>query len=268
MAFIPGLSLNKIIEGLRSRSTGEIQTVMVRDIIQGHPDFLRISSDETKTGFSDLIMVNRDPSFWNQPYMDFVFSLSSQIADALAYAHKNRICHGDLKPSNIILSAGGVPMLVDFGLAKDMRSLSSIQSAEFLGTMAYASPEHLARNTMSEKSDIWSLGLTMYEMITLRQPFRTEDVANTLRRIEEFEPRQIRSALRAFPKDAEAVVFKCLEKSLRSATVMRRASGRISKTFLPRNPLRRGLSESRAGRSSGCEEIPSHWSFSAFCWLR
>ena len=212
MAFIPGLSLNKIIEGLRSRSNGEIQTIMVRDIIQEHPDLLRISADKTKTDSSDLIMVNHDPSFWHQSYLDFVFSLCSDIADALGYAHKNHICHGDLKPSNIILTAGGVPMLVDFGLAKDMRSLSSIQSAEFLGTMAYASPEHLAHNTMSEKSDIWSLGLTMYEMITLRQPFRTEDVASTLKRIENFEPPQIRSALRRFPKDAEAVVFKCLEK--------------------------------------------------------
>jgi serine/threonine protein kinase len=257
MAFIPGLSLNKIIEGLRTRLNGEIRTGMVRDIILEHPDFVRINAEEAKTSSSGLIMVDRDQSFWSQSYLNFVFSLCSEVADALRYAHRNGICHGDVKPSNIMLSAGGVPMLVDFGLAKDMRSLTSIQSADFIGTIAYASPEHLARNTVSEKSDIWSLGVTMYEMITLRQPFRTEDVASTLQRIENFEPPLIRASSRRFPKDAEAVVFRCLEKAagrryddaerlkedienvLASRPVKARSVGKATRLFkwIKRNPL-------------------------------
>ena len=68
-------------------------------------------------------------------------ALCSEIADALSYAHRNGVCHGDLKPSNIMLSYGGVPMIVDFGLAKDMNSFRSTQSQDFLGTIAYASPD-------------------------------------------------------------------------------------------------------------------------------
>jgi tetratricopeptide (TPR) repeat protein len=154
----------------------------------------------------------RDLSFWDQPYLGLVLSLSSDISDALAYAHRSGVCHGDLKPSNVMLSSGGVPMIVDFGLARDVRSLVSIRAQDFLGTLAYASPEHLSRNIVGEKSDIWSLGATMYEMITLRQPFRTDDVAGTIGRITKTDPPPMRTRSRKVPKDAEAIVAKCLEK--------------------------------------------------------
>lgn len=100
MAFIPGLPLSKVLDGLRSRSAVEIRTSMVRDIIREHPDFVRINADEAKAGFSDSIMADRGPAFWDRSYLSFVFSVCSEIADALGYAHRNRICHGDLKPSN------------------------------------------------------------------------------------------------------------------------------------------------------------------------
>ena len=207
MALIPGISLARVLEGLRAAGIEPEKASVVKDIIETRADLPRIG---LPTGTS--MAAGRDPSFWNQPYVDLVLSLSSDVSDALAYAHRNGVCHGDLKPSNVMLSSGGVPMIVDFGLARDVKSLVSIRSQDFLGTLAYASPEHLSRNIVNEKSDIWSLGATMYEMITLRQPFRTDDVAGTIGRIAKMDPSPMRERSRRVPKDAEAIVAKCLEK--------------------------------------------------------
>ncbi len=212
MALIPGLSLNKVIEGLKAGRDDPATASIVGDIIDRHPDFPRIGLKDAATGEPASIVAGRDPSFRDRPYLLFVLSLCSEIADALGYAHRNGVCHGDLKPSNIMLSSGGVPMIVDFGLAKDLRSVASVQSQDFLGTLAYASPEHLAHNAVNEKSDIWSFGVTMYEMITLQQPFRTHDVAGTVDRIARSDPPPMRARSRRISKDVEAVVNKCLEK--------------------------------------------------------
>jgi serine/threonine protein kinase len=213
MALIPGLSLNKVLDGLRNLSAGKWTAATVRQIIFTHPDFLRLNIGTQRTGKPDSIIMARDPSFWNQPYSSFVLTLCSEIADALSYAHRNGVCHGDLKPSNIMLSCGGVPMVVDFGLAKDMRSLKAIQSEDFLGTVAYASPEQVEKNDISPTSDIWSLGVTMYELLSLTQPFRSSDMAATIGKILKTDPPLLRSCNERVPKDAEAMVFKCLEKS-------------------------------------------------------
>ncbi len=215
MALIPGLPLSRVIEALRSLPADQVKPTSVRDIMLSHPNLTRIRPADDGCDQQGSIMVARDPSFWDQPYPDFVLSLCSEIADALGYAHKLGVCHGDLKPSNIMLTCGGIPMIVDFGLARDLRTLASVQSKDFLGTLAYASPEHLSGNAIGEASDIWSLGVTMYEMITLRQPFRIDDVAGTLDRIAKMEPSPMRSARVRVSKDAEAVVARCLEKEPR-----------------------------------------------------
>jgi serine/threonine protein kinase len=212
MALIPGLSLNKVLDSLRYFPAHKWTAATVRDIICTHPDFMRINVGTDNTGKPDSIIVARDPSFWNQPYPSFVLTICAEIADALSYAHRNGVCHGDLKPSNIMLSCGGTPIIVDFGLAKDMYSFRSTHSQDFLGTIAYASPEQVTRNIISPKSDIWSLGVTMYEMFSLSQPFRSNNVAGTIDKILKSDPQLLRAEVKRFPKDAEAIVFKCLEK--------------------------------------------------------
>jgi len=211
MELIQGIPLSRVLERLKAAGREPRTASEVRDIIEACEDLPRIcrafGTDAPKSA------PGRGPSLWDQPYPAFVLSLCSDVSDALAYAHRNGVCHGDLKPSNIMLSSGGVPMIVDFGLARDVRSLVSIRSQDFLGTLAYASPEHLARNVVNQKSDIWSLGVTMYEMITLRQPFRTDDVAGTIGRIANTDPPPMRTRSGKVPKDAEAIVARCLEKA-------------------------------------------------------
>jgi serine/threonine protein kinase len=213
MALIPGLSLNKVLQGLRQVPVNEWSAGLVRDIIYAHPDFTRLNVGSDRTGKIEPIIFTRDPSLWKKPYPSFVLTLCAEIADALSYAHKNGICHGDLKPSNIMLTYGGVPMIVDFGLAKDMQSIKNTQSQDFLGTIAYASPERVTRNIISPTSEIWSLGATMYEILSTNQPFQSGNVAETVTKILRANPPMLRAKIKGFPRDAEAIVFKCLEKS-------------------------------------------------------
>ena len=210
MELIRGIPLSRVLEGLRSTGPEPRTASEVRGIIEACVDLPRLS--QTFGTDAREAAGGRNPTPWDQPYLTFVLSLCSDVSDALAYAHRNGVCHGDLKPSNIMLSSDGVPMIVDFGLARDVRSLVSIRSQDFLGTLAYASPEHLARNVVDEKSDIWSLGVTMYEMITLRQPFRTGDVAGTIQKIAKIDPLPMRALSGRVPRDAEAIVARCLEK--------------------------------------------------------
>jgi serine/threonine protein kinase len=257
MALIPGLSLNKVLESLKRLPAHKRTTTTVRDIIHTHPDSTRLNVGPDRIGMPDSIIFVRDSSFWDQPYPSFVSTICAEITDALSYAHRNSVCHGDLKPSNIMLSCGGVPMIVDFGLAKDMHSLGSTQSQDFLGTIAYASPEHVTRNVISPKSDIWSLGVTMYEMLSLNQPFCSSNVAGTIEKILKTDPPLLREGAQRFPKDVEAIVFKCLEKAsearydraellkedinnfLHSKPVMARPVGKLGRSFkwIKRNRL-------------------------------
>ncbi|MGA3209393.1 MAG: protein kinase [Syntrophales bacterium] len=213
MAFVPGLSLNKIIAGLKKIPPAQVNTERVRDIIQTHEDFIRLKSDSTGDGSQDSITTKRDPSFWNMPYHRFVFSMFAEILDAIIYAHKNNIFHGDIKPSNIMLTAEGIPVLVDFGLARDIKALVTTQSSDFLGTIAYSAPEQIQSNRIDHYTDVWSLGVTLYELLSLKHPFYMESLSKSISNIIHEDPPLIRSQNKSFPKDADAVVMKCLEKT-------------------------------------------------------
>jgi len=215
MAFIPGLPLNKIIYCLKhlSKSASEIKASEIKDIISRHLDFVRFNFDLNGIGIPESIIIRRDHSFWQKPYFEFILTICREVADALDYAHKNYIYHGDLKPSNIILTLEGVPMILDFGLAKDMKVITTTQSKEFAGTVAYASPEQIKNNIINEKTDIWSLGVTLYELISLNHPFHGETASETLGKIMNSEPLLLRKYNKKIPKEIEAIIFKCLEKN-------------------------------------------------------
>jgi serine/threonine protein kinase len=213
MAFIPGLSLNKVIESLKHFSLHEIRASSIRNTILMHPDFMHFNLDLKNSGLDESIMSQRDPSFWDNSYLSFILTIFHEVADALSYAHRNDIYHGDLKPSNIILTPEGIPMIADFGLAKDMKAIATTRSNEFAGTIGYASPEQIRDNTIDEKSDIWSLGVTLYELINFNHPFGGKTISETIDKILNSEPPSLRKQDKKIPKEVEAIIFKCLEKN-------------------------------------------------------
>jgi len=103
--------------------------------------------------------------------------IAHQTASALAAAHAGGIAHRDIKPGNLILTEGGDVMLVDFGLAKLAGQVDLTKSRSTVGTAAYMSPEQIRGEPVDYRSDLWSLGVVLYEMIAGKRPFGGEYVS-------------------------------------------------------------------------------------------
>jgi serine/threonine protein kinase/Flp pilus assembly protein TadD len=138
------------------------------------------------------------------------------VADALRTAHQAGVVHRDVKPSNLILADDGTVKLTDFGLARaGDRSSSITVTGATLGTPAYMSPEQVKGppHPIDGRTDVWSLGATLYELLTLRPPF-TGDTSQLFHAILSKEPPPPRSLNRRIPVALEAIVQKALEKDL------------------------------------------------------
>ena len=137
-------------------------------------------------------------------------NISVQIASGLSAAHENRIIHRDIKPQNLIMSRDGKVKVTDFGIAKVADSTTVTTTAA--GTVHYISPEQARGGYSDERSDIYSLGITMYEMVTGRVPFEGEtNVAVALMHIQSeiTPPRQLEPSI---PVSFEKIILKCTQK--------------------------------------------------------
>ncbi len=146
----------------------------------------------------------RDASYW-----DSVARLGLQIADALRYAHAKGTLHRDIKPANLIVDSQGVVWVADFGLAKALEHESVSGSGDIVGTLAYMAPEQL-RGLADRRSDIYSLGLTLYELLTLRPAFQDADRAKLLQRIARDVPTRPQQVRPGIPHDLETIVLKAI----------------------------------------------------------
>jgi serine/threonine protein kinase/tetratricopeptide (TPR) repeat protein len=133
-----------------------------------------------------------------------------QVAEALAYAHARGVIHRDVKPSNLLLDTAGVVWVSDFGLAQtEDHGLS--KPGEVVGTLRYLAPERF-RGACDARADVYALGLTLYELLTLRPAFGGSDRLRLLEQITTQEPARPRSLDRRIPRDLETVVFKAIAK--------------------------------------------------------
>jgi eukaryotic-like serine/threonine-protein kinase len=139
-----------------------------------------------------------------------------QIAHAVAYAHAAGILHRDLKPANVIVTDGGAAKVLDFGLAKvltsDATRTMDTRDGVILGTAAYMSPEQAEGKRVDARSDIFSFGSMLYEMVTGRRPFHRESVASTIAAIVHDEPELANVAADDVPAQLGALLQKCLRK--------------------------------------------------------
>ena len=138
--------------------------------------------------------------------------ISTQIASAISHAHKNHIIHRDIKPQNILVSDTGIIKVTDFGIAKATSSNTVTSTATAMGSVHYISPEQAKGRFCDEKSDIYSLGITMYEMVTGHVPFDHENgvtIAVMHLQNEITPPSQIRDGI---PDSLEKIILKCTMK--------------------------------------------------------
>ncbi|HYE09609.1 MAG TPA: Stk1 family PASTA domain-containing Ser/Thr kinase [Patescibacteria group bacterium] len=146
--------------------------------------------------------------------VDFATNIAIQISSALEHAHKNHIVHRDVKSHNILIKEDNTVKVTDFGIARAVSSSTITNTGNVIGSVHYFSPEQARGGYTDEKSDIYSLGVVMYEMLTGRLPFEGESpIAVALKHIQEEPVRPVDINPR-IPKSINDIILKCMDKDV------------------------------------------------------
>ncbi len=140
--------------------------------------------------------------------------ITAQVAEGLAYAHQHGVVHRDIKPANIMLAVTGLAKITDFGIARMRSAEVKTQAGIVLGSPRYMSPEQVVGKRAEPRSDIFSLGVILYEMLTGKPPFTGEDVTSVMFQIMNLVPPPPSSINRRVPEILDFIVAKAIAKSL------------------------------------------------------
>lgn len=244
MQFIDGQSLAALIEEIRRLRDSQAWTPPLphqtsndptsSPFDQGHHCEAR--SEEAARVASTI---SREWCSESRRYFERVAELGRQAALALEHAHQAGIVHRDVKPSNLLLDLDGQLWIADFGLAQVTGDAGLTLTGELLGTIRYASPEQLLarRGIVDHRSDIYSLGATLYELLTLRPPFDGRDRNALIRQITDEDPRPPRSLAPSIPTELETLVLKALRKEPADRYATARELAEDLQRFLDGGPI-------------------------------
>jgi serine/threonine protein kinase len=228
MQLIEGQNLAVVIESLRHG---------VKDVESGNqsdrqPEPQPVKQEDT----TDFFSPSPSPSFSRAPaptrtiqgthlttqrtvrtrdFFRTVARMTVQVAEGLEYAHGLGIIHRDIKPANLLVDAHGTVWITDFGLATFHTDVGLTQTGDLLGTLRYMSPEQASgqRVLLDHRTDIYSLGASLYELLTLVPIFDGQDRQLLLRQIMNEEPRPPRAIDRSIPEELETIVLKAISKT-------------------------------------------------------
>ena len=222
MQFIEGQSLDLAIRQLRSLQSGMPAPSADRQSSSLLPSAAREAPTEPQAGAATAAgsstawnPVSSAAELRHSQYFRTVARLGIEAAEALDYAHQCGVVHRDIKPSNLLLDEQGKLWISDFGLARFDAKGSLTVTGDVLGTVRYMSPEQVAGkpNMVDPRTDVYSLGITLYELATLQDAFAGSDRQAFLRWISEEEPRPPRQVNAAIPVDLETILLKAIAKS-------------------------------------------------------
>jgi serine/threonine protein kinase len=283
MQFIPGLGLDEVLDELKrlkARNGGALRGVATgsrgpglsaMDVAQslwtGPPDAAAVAAppeDATRAATSSArpIEPSRDTSssttlpresdlsavtHASRRYFQGVARLGVQLGAALDHAHQQGVLHRDIKPSNLLLDPYGTVWITDFGLAKATDDDDSTQTGDIVGTVRYMAPERF-RGQCDARSDIYAIGLTLFELLAFRPAFTASDRHDLIRQITQEEPAPLRRLDPSVPRDLETIVHKALEKEPGHRYAMARQMADDLQHFLDDRPI-------SARRSSTAERL-------------
>jgi serine/threonine protein kinase len=173
----------------------------------------KTSHPETITPFSAALQTQRSGK--HRDFFRTAARLAAQAADALEHAHQFGIVHRDIKPANLLVDENGQLWVTDFGLAQFHADVSLTQTGDILGTLRYMSPEQAngQRVLLDHRTDVYSLGATLYELVTLEPIFPGRNRQQLLHQIIHDEPRAPRSLEKSVPVELETIILKAVSKS-------------------------------------------------------
>ncbi len=186
-----------------------------------HPNIIQVFSFEDKGKLKYIAMEYIDGVSLKEIIkrkgklpLDVAVEIFLKIVSAIEFAHKNGVIHRDIKPSNILLKGGIEPKIGDFGIAKVKGIEGITRAGSVLGTPFYSSPEQVSGKRVDERTDIYSLGILFYEMLTGKPPFVGErnsfvEIAEKQLKEKPLPPSQI---VKTIPQDVDRLILKCLEK--------------------------------------------------------
>jgi serine/threonine protein kinase/Flp pilus assembly protein TadD len=183
-----------------------------------HPNICTIYSVENYNGFQFMVMEYVDDLTLREKLkserlpFDSIIDYAVQIADALDEAHSKGIIHRDIKPENIMVNKRNRIKVMDFGLAKLKGSMNLTKTGNTLGTIAYMSPEQIQGEEVDHRSDIFSFGVVLYEMVAGKKPFRGEHEAAIMYEILNADPPSLDSSGKDIPDQLRSLISQLLQK--------------------------------------------------------
>jgi serine/threonine protein kinase/Tfp pilus assembly protein PilF len=226
MKLIDGCSLYEIIRQLRHMRDSQVRfPASISSIVPNSNDKMKFplqvpdpvpaeSQSDVDTALQKTTWRSRTKGE-SVGYFRSIAEFGGTVADALDFAHQRGIVHRDVKPSNLMIDSTGKAWIADFGLAQIETGTALTRTGDLLGTARYMSPEQIEgkRVILDHRTDIYSLGVTLYELLTLQLPFEADNRQDLFRQILLDAPKSPREIQPSIPVDLETIVLKAMEKS-------------------------------------------------------
>ena len=216
MDFVRGPSLDRVLDQLRGEASSESGLEASIGNVEETSDADRRWESDTITNSLDSTPSSSSSLGTGTAYFDNVARMFAEVADALEHAHQEGVIHRDIKPSNLLLGPDGRIHVSDFGLARILEEPTMTTTGELMGSPRYMSPEQISVETGDEvdhRSDIYSLGVTLYELITLQPAYDAKERDRIYSQILNKEPTAPRKINTKVPADLETICQKAIEKA-------------------------------------------------------
>lgn len=241
MELVCGVQMDELLTSFKGKDPTAITGQMVKDFLEENiPEYMKPFVEETTAPVSSPNVRKPEPEVFTHPYVAVACRFVIHLAEALDHAHSQGVLHRDVKPSNVLIDIHGRCRLSDFGLARELGTAALTKTGELVGTPFYAAPEQLAgkRVALSNRADIFSLGVTLYELLCLTVPFQGETPQQVFNQILVKNPRPPGVHNPGVPKELETIVFKCLEKDPDHRYPNARALAEDLRAFLEFRPIK------------------------------